>query len=196
MPDLTMLTEKETLHFYSDYPHWQCRLLWYRLYEQFPQSSESLEARLRLATHLASTGRFQKADELFQEIRILATAKLSELEQEQVQMASSSVFSSFAPPPSSAITAFKLNEIQRRVDELAGLISSQNYSSDAGTQIRLARFVMLNPHALEYPAQLESLLSQTNEKDPLRDNLLFARIKLIKDWQLRGRAIKGSSRKI
>ena len=195
-PDLAMLMEKETLHFNNDHPHWQCWPLWYKLYEQFPQSSESFEARLRLATHLAGSKQlFQKADELLQETRRMAAVKLTKLEQEQSQTASIAVLSSFAPPPSSAMTVLKLTELLRQVDELAGLISSENYTSDAGTQSRLARFIMLNPHGLEYPAQLEALLVQTDEKDPLRDNLLLAKIRMTKDLQLQGEQLKALNEK-
>ena len=190
MPDLSLFMEKETLHFYNDYPHWQCSPIWYKLYEQFPQSGESLEARLRLVPHIVAREKFQLAGDLLEETRQMAAAKLKELEQEQAQTASIAVFSSFAPPPSSAMTVFKLTELLRRVDELAGLISSENYTSDAGTRSRLARFIMLNPHSLDYPAQLEALLVQTDEKDPLRDNLLLAKIRLTKDLQLQGEQLK------
>jgi hypothetical protein len=196
MPDLALCMEKETLHFYNDYAHWQCWPLWHKLYEQFPQSSESLEARLRLATHLAAKKQlFQKADELLQETRGMATIRIKELEHEQSQTASIAVLSYFAPPPSSAMTVFKLTELQRRVDEFADLISSENYTSDAGTQSRVARFIMLNPHSLDYPAQLEALLVQTDEKDPLRDNLLLAKTRLTKDLQLQGEQLKALNEK-
>ncbi|MDO8303824.1 MAG: hypothetical protein Q7T18_11330 [Sedimentisphaerales bacterium] len=196
MPDLTLIMEKESLHFYNDYPHWRCWPIWYKLYEQFPQSSESLEARLRLATHLAGNKQlFQKADDLLQETHRMIANKLKEMEQEQAQTASLAVFSSFAPPPSSAMTAIKLTELQRRRGELARLISAENYTIDAGTRARLARFIALNPHSLEYPAQLEALLVQTDEKDPLRDNLLLAKIRLIKDLQLQGEQLKALNEK-
>jgi hypothetical protein len=194
-PDQTLIMEKELLHFYDDYPHWRCWPIWYQLYEKFGQSSESLEARLRLATHLAGRGFFQKSDELLQETRRLAAVKLDELEREQSLTPGSAFLSSFSARPSSAITAFRLTELQRRVDELAGLISSENYGKDAATQMRLARFVMLNPHGQEYPAQLESILMQTDEKDPLRDNILLAKIKLIKDWQLQAEQLKALNEK-
>jgi hypothetical protein len=187
-PDPTMIIEKEVLHFYNDQPHWRCWPIWYQLYEQFPQSSESLEARLRLATHLAGKGLFQKATELLQEARTMTTAKLKE--QEQSTASNPAFLSSFTPPPSSAMTVSRLTELQRRLGDFAALISDENYTTDAITQLRLSRFVMLDTHSLDYPARLESFLAQTNENDPLRDNILLAKIKLTKDLQLRAEQLK------
>jgi hypothetical protein len=180
-PDLPLIMEKETLHFYDDYPHWRCWPIWFQLYEQFGNSPESCEARLRLAMHLAGKGLFQKANELLDETRKLSAIQLKHLEQ---SAANPLFLSSFAPPPSSAVTIFRMTEIQRRTDEFSTLISSENYNSDPLTQIRLAKFVMLDPHSSDYKTQLEGLLAVTDDRDPLKDNILFAKIKLTKDWQL------------
>ena len=126
-------------------------------------------------------GFLTEADELLEETRKLAAIKLKELEH---SAANPMFLSSFAPPPSSAITVFRMTEIQRRVAELSELIDSENYNSDPLTQVRLAKFIMLDPHSADYKAQLEGLLAVTDDKDPLRDNILFAKIKLTKDWQL------------
>jgi hypothetical protein len=190
-PELPMIMEKEVLHFYSDYPHSRCLPIWYQLYEQFGQSSESLEARLRLARHLAGRGFFQNADELLQETRSMTAVKLKELKSASGGPAGgTAIFSAFAPPAESAITVVKLTELQRQLDDLDSLISPENYTSDTATHRRLATFVMLDPHSVEYPLQLAALLSQTDEKDPLRDNVMLAKIELIKDLQLRGEQLK------
>ena len=44
---------------------------------------------------------------------------------------------------------------------------------------------MLNQHIADYREQLEALLKQMGEEDPLRDNVLLAQMKLISDEQLR-----------
>jgi hypothetical protein len=51
--------------------------------------------------------------------------------------------------------------------------------------MRLARFVMLNPHSPGYTIQLDGLLDEMGKNDPLRDNVLLAQVKLIPDEQLR-----------
>jgi hypothetical protein len=44
---------------------------------------------------------------------------------------------------------------------------------------------MLNTHSLDYQQQIYALLRQTDEKDPLRDNILLAEARLIIDEQVR-----------
>ena len=61
-PDINMLGQKEILHFYSDYPYERSQEIWYRLYTEFGNRPESLEARWRIAKHWAGQGRFEQAD--------------------------------------------------------------------------------------------------------------------------------------
>ena len=49
----------------------------------------------------------------------------------------------------------------------------------------MARFVMLNPHSLSYSQQLDRLLQETKNNNPLRDNILLAQAKLINNEVLR-----------
>ncbi len=53
---------------------------------------------------------------------------------------------------------------------------------------------MLNPHSLDYERQLDALLAQLGEKDPLRDNLLLEKAKLIADDQGRAERLSELSR--
>jgi len=87
-----------------------------------------------------------------------------------------------------------LDELQRRLNQLRNLISLENRTGlprsseervEPGTEKRLARFVMLNPHASEYARRLDELLEQMGDNDPLRDNILLAKAKLVADEQLR-----------
>ena len=83
------------------------------------------------------------------------------------------------------MTVPKLNELQRRLSQLQVLVSSENRTKEPGSVERLAKFVMLNPHASDYAQHLVGLLEQTENGDPLRDNILLAQAKLVADKQLR-----------
>lgn len=182
-PDIKVLGQKEVLHFYNDYPHERSREIWYRLYREFGDSPESIEARWRIAKHWAGQGRFEQADELLAEAQAELTERLKLLEKEQTQ--DETFFSPFRPPADSAMTVFKLTELQRKLNQLRNLISAENQTGETESIRRLAKFVMLNPHASDYARHLDELLKQIGDGDPLRDNILLAQTKLIADEQLR-----------
>jgi outer membrane protein assembly factor BamD (BamD/ComL family) len=94
-------------------------------------------------------------------------------------------FGLFRPPAESVMTLPKLSELQRRLYQLRILISAENRTDKPGSVERLAKFVMLNPHASDYAQHLDGLLEQTEDGDRLRDNILLAQAKLIADEQLR-----------
>jgi outer membrane protein assembly factor BamD (BamD/ComL family) len=83
------------------------------------------------------------------------------------------------------MTPPKLGDLQRRIHLLRILIGPENRSDEPGSRDRLAKFVMLNPHAPDYAQHLDGLLEQTEDGDRLRDNILLAQAKLIADEQLR-----------
>jgi len=145
------------LHFYSDYPHEKTRLIWWELYRDFASSPESLEARWRIAKHQAGQQMFKEAEKLLAEAQtMLADEKSKRLEAEYEP--SGKLFGLFRRPANSVMTVPKLNELQRRLSQLQVLVSSQNRTEGPGSVERLARFVMLNPHASEYAQQLDGLL--------------------------------------
>ncbi|UCE99382.1 MAG: hypothetical protein JSV82_09515 [Planctomycetota bacterium] len=182
-PDIEMLGRSEVLHFYSDYPHERSRDIWYRLYGEFGDSPESLEARWRIAKHWAGQGRFEQADELLAEAQIKLQEQLNQLENEQPR--DETFFSPFRPPADMAMTAFKLTELQRQLNQLRNLIGAENRTDESASTEHLAKFVMLNPHGQLFPRQLDELLVQIGDDAPLRDNILLAKAKLIADEQLR-----------
>ena len=182
-PDIKLLGQKEVLHFYSDYPYERSREIWYRLYREFGNSPESLEARWRIAKHWAGQGRFEQADELLAKAQTMLCERLKLLEKEQTQ--TETLFSPFRPPADSAMTAFKLTELQRKLNQLRNLISAENKTDETVSAKRLAKFVMLNPHAADYARHLNKLLKQAGDDDRLRDNILLAQAKLVADEQLR-----------
>ena len=186
-PDIEVLGQKEVLHFYNDYPYERSREIWYRLYREFGDSPESLEARWRIAKHWAGQGRFEQADELLAEAQAVIAERLKLLEKEQTQ--DETFFSLFRPPADSAMTVFKLTELQRKLNQLRNLISTENQTDKVESVRRLAKFVMLNPHLSDYARGLDELLEQIGERDPLRDNILLAQTKLIADEQLRAESL-------
>jgi hypothetical protein len=184
-PVYNILDQKEKLRFYNDYPHRDSLPIWHHLYEQFPDSSESLEARWRIAKDLAGRVKFGQADKLLKGAQGKLVEKLKLFEKDQPP--GDTFFSPFRPVADSAMTAFKLTELQSKLNLLRNLIGPENRVGGADTETRLARFVMLNPHSADadFLWHLDELLKQMGDKDPLRDNILLAKAKLVADEQLR-----------
>jgi hypothetical protein len=181
-PDIRALEQREVVEFYSEYPFERSREIWYQLYSGFGQSPESLESRWRIARHLAGQGRFEQADKLLAEAETMLADRLKLLEKEQP--AGEGLFSQFRSPPASVITASKLVELQRELNQLRTLISPQNRTAKEDSARRLASFVMLNPNSEDYAGRLNELLEKMPENDPLRDNILLAQAELVDDDQL------------
>ncbi len=181
-PDLPRIRRDEVLHFYSDYPRERSGEIWFELYRDFGRSPESAEARWRIAKHLGGRGRFSQAGTFLDQAQAIVEEQLA---QDDNLSASDSLFSPFRPPAATVMTQVKLRQLQRRVHELKTLLGDENLQGSEGAADRLAKFVMLNPHGLEYAQQLDTLLSLTGPEDGLRDNLLLAQAKLIADDQRR-----------
>jgi len=181
-PDIRALEQKEVVEFYSDYPFERSREIWYQLYSGFGQTPESIEARCRIARHWAGQRRFEQADKLLAEAETMTTDWLKLLEKEQP--AGEGLFGQFRPPPASVITASKLVELQRELNQLRTLISPVNRAEKEDSARRLASFVMLNPNSEDYAGRLKELLEKMPENDPLRDNILLAQAELADDDQL------------
>ena len=183
-PDINMLGRKEVLHFYSDYPYERSREIWYRLYTEFGNSPESIEARWRIAKHWAGQGKFEQADKLLIEAENMLKTQRSKLLEDK-QPSQGTIFDLFHLPAHSVMTLSKLDELQRRIDQLRMLIGPENRTEDQQAIERLAEFVMLNPYASDYSQHLDMLLEQMDDNDRLRDNVLLAQTKLLPDEQLR-----------
>ncbi|MHC4517679.1 MAG: hypothetical protein ACYTAS_03745 [Planctomycetota bacterium] len=179
-PDLWRIGEDEILHFYSDYPQIErSGEIWFSLFRDFGSAPESAEARWRIAKHVAGRGRFTQAGTFLDQAQAMVQEELTRWA--EAQKPSDSLFSAFRPPARTIMTPLKLRELQRRIHELRALIGEDNTKGTDGATERLAKFVMLNPHSLEYGQQLDMLLAQTGEQDGLRDNILLAQAKLILD---------------
>ena len=183
-PDTHVLGQKEVLRFYSDYPGERASRIWWGLYQGFGGSAESIEARWRIAMQWAGRGLFEQADELLAKAQTLLTAEQAKLLQAE-QARAGKLSGLFRPPAESVMTPPKLGDLQRRIHLLRILIGPENRSDEPSSRDRLAKFVMLNPHAPDYAQHLDGLLEQTEDGDRLRDNILLAQAKLIADEQLR-----------
>ena len=180
-PELNILVEKEMLHFYNDYPHKENLPIWHRLFFEYPDSTESIEARWRRAVHLAGMEQFPSARQLIDQGLVMikkesaAAAGASADETERI----------FRKPQTTVITEFDLKKIKRKLQYLRNLISSENLGSDEKTAHLLAQFILLNPHDQLFRLQLDNLLAQAADKSPIADNILLSQIMLTPDLVLR-----------
>jgi len=187
-PNIRQFAQTEVLSFYSDHPHRDTLPIWYKLYDEFPQSAEALEARWRIAMLLAGRQRFEKAAELCELTEEMVAARLELLDETKGPPGTFST--AFVPPAPTAVTPFKLKDLQRKLQKLAVLISPDNLTSSDESRSRLAEFTILNPYSMDYPRRLDRLVAATKTDDPLRDNVLLAKIMLIDDAQLKAAQLK------
>jgi hypothetical protein len=181
-PDIQRLADTEVLYFYSDYPRERSRQIWYRLYMEFPESTESIEARWRVAKHWAGMGMFEQASALAAEAQQMAQERLEQMRRDK--NARETILWLFESPPETTITEFDLEQLWFRLAQLKELVSKENRGNDEQSA-RLANFIMLDPHAVDYSRKLDEMLRQMDESDPLRDNVLLEQIHIIPDEQLR-----------
>ena len=180
-------TKEELLHFYFDYPFERSRETWYRLYSEFGDSPESIEARWRIAIHWAGQGRFEQANNLCTQAQDMISKLLQTTAGEKE--IEDTIFNTFKPPANTAITHFKLMDLKRRLNRLQSIISPENRTEDSQSDKILSDFVMIDMHSLSAETQLSLLLEKTNSKSPLRDNILLEQIKLIDDPQLKAQQL-------
>jgi hypothetical protein len=183
-PDIRLFGEKEILRFYSDYPHRGVLPIWYKLNEQFGQSPEALEARWRIAMHWSSQGKFDKAAEICES----ALKKLKERfdSMEENQGSDDTILTVFSRPAYTVMSSYKLTELAVRLEKLTSLIGDTNHTDKDDSKLNLAKFVILNPHDMDYSTELDQLLAQipkaqAKDKSPLRDNILLAKAMLTDD---------------
>jgi hypothetical protein len=199
-PELWQIKQNDRLCFYCDYPRDWALPHWNKLYSipDYNQSPESIEARWRLARRFAGREWLKESElvDQFEEVnKILFTAdQMVEKELERAEAArpvpSDSLFAAFRRPARTVLTAVKLRDLQRRVRELKALIGEENRKGAEGAVRRLAKFIALNPHNLDYEQKLDALLADTGQSDGLYDNLLLEKAKLIADEQGRARRLE------
>jgi hypothetical protein len=176
-PELNVLVEKETLHFYDDYPHRENLPIWHRLYSEFPDSPESIEARWRRAIHLAGMREFTHTQEMINE-SLAMIAKEMEKAKNESEKTTDSIF---RKPAKTVITEYELKKLKRKFLYLQTLISSENMGNDEKCKKLAAEFIILNPHDVLYKSQLTYLLQQAGDNSPLKDNIILEQTMLIPD---------------
>ncbi|HOK95347.1 MAG TPA: hypothetical protein PK525_03755 [Anaerohalosphaeraceae bacterium] len=177
-PDTRAIASKEILRFYKDYPFPENLLGWQELFEQYPQSPESLEARWRIAMHAAGKGNFEKANEYCQVALAMIREQLDRFPGPGITEQSDSIFAAFQKPSPTVMTPFKLRELQMRFRKLQIRISKENRGDTPQAQQNLAQFVLLNPYSADYANRLEDLFKSMPQEDGLRDNILLEKAML------------------
>jgi len=184
-PELNILVEKEILHFYNDYPHRENLPIWHRLYSEYPDSTESIEARWRRAVHLTGMEEFSYARQLIEQ-------GLAMTEKESAKPADAPVNeieAIFHKPAATVITDYELKKIKRKLQYLQNLISDKNLGSQTGDRHLLAQFIILNPHDIFYKMQLDNLLERAGKESSLTDNIVLSQTMLISDVVLRAQRL-------
>jgi hypothetical protein len=185
-PDVRYFGSTEILRFYSDYPFYDNLLIWQELYERFPQRPESYEARWRMAMQEAAKAEFDTADGLCEVTLAMIRDFVNRTSKAEARTADTdSIFTAFQEPVDTVMTAFKLRDLENRLKRLRVLIGKDNRGPDEQSRRRLATFVILNPHSLDYIAKLDGLLRDMPENDPLRDNILLEKILWVEDSKQR-----------
>ena len=187
-PDVRYFEQHEVLRFYDDYPHRRNLAIWERLFNEFPQSDESLEARWRMAVHLAGEQKFEQASSFCKVTKSILNKRLEEIK--KIPSDSEAVLGVFAKGPTSVMKAFKLQNLRQKLNQLELVLGNASAMKTETEKTHLARFILLNRHGRDYAIQIDKLLEESEEGNALKDNLLLAKIKLIPDTQLRGRQLR------
>ena len=181
-PDTQKFEKTEVLHFCNSYPHNETLGVWLELSYKHRDSLESLEARWRLAMDQAGKGGFGTAIKVCQEALMLMTSRP---DTPQATPKADTIWTAFSKPAKTVMTKVKLNELRFRLKKLELLIGDHNIGQDKASRDRLARFVMLDDHKIDYPEQVEQLLRETAKDDPLMDNILLARAMMDNEIEIR-----------
>jgi hypothetical protein len=177
-PDVQKFEKSEVLHFCNSYPYSDTLGVWLELSYKHRDSLEALEAGWRLAMNQASNGRFKEAMDL---CRIANMRLENRLRKNHSEPKADTIWTAFSKPAETVMTRVKLNELRIKLRKLELLIGEHNIGKDAGSRDRLARFVMLDDHKIDYPEQVERLLNEIGKDDPLMDNILLAKAMLPQD---------------
>ena len=83
--------------------------------------------------------------------------------------------------PPETMTYEALVSLRERIEHLASLISEENRTGHFGNEQRLAIFVGLDEHQLNYDQKLKELILNSPQPDPLIDNIELALAQLETD---------------
>lgn len=175
-PSLKTLETLEILEFDSSHANTEVIPIWGRLYRDFPQSPESIEARCRISYNLAAHKSLDAAHELAQKALDLIKQHIEHLRNHPAEMSGEI----FLPLQTTAITDLKANDLQFRLEYLLNLIES-NRSGDSKDNAVLSEFISLNPNDIMYEKRLKSISAGLSSESPLKDNVELALILEIPD---------------
>ncbi len=188
--DPIALRDEDTLRYRHDFPALQSKSTWKQLIDLHRTSDPAIEARWRLARILAShqpegeNERFQfdQAQQLLNEAYINCKetiAKRSKVTAPEPFMSEKlgSLFNVSLP----TITNERLSYLKNRISLDALLLGTENRTGHLEHEKRLAKFMSLDPHQLNYEQDLQELKINSPQPDPLLDNIEMAQTLLVKD---------------
>jgi len=187
--DMRTLYEEDALRFYTDIPKIHSEKYWHEIVDRFGQTEVSIEARWRLSRlaaarqpeRISEPYHFEKALELLQEADKLCQQKLQERKENshKTSLWNKWLATVFSAPPDT-ITLDELAALQMKIGQLMMLIK-ENRSGHPQQEQRLAKFIDLDSHQLNYEDQLKTLRLNSSQPDPLIDNIELAQALLFKD---------------
>ena len=189
-PDRRALLNENLLRFHFDLPSADSQPLWDELLSKFGKSSWSIEARWRLAHLLAGTipqtptesFRFDQAQKLLLDAQTLCEERLLQRRKlaDTSRISDSWLGDIFQKPPR-ALSLEQLSNLQMRIAQTLMLIDQENRTGHLTHDKRLAQFVRLDLRHPDYEKNLQLLLQNSPQPDPLIDNIELAQARLITD---------------
>jgi hypothetical protein len=188
--DALALRDEDTLKFYYDIPSAHSESTWQDILNRFADSDVAIEARWRLAwlkagrkpARVNDPYNYDEPSLILGQARDLCDQALQRQRQpvEEKSGWTHQLKTIFSPPPSS-INYAQLCDLRQRIEILILLISKENRTGHLENEERLAEFVSLDPHQLNYQDRLKELMLNSPKPDPLQDNIELAQALLIKD---------------
>jgi len=189
-PDRRALLNENLLRFHFDLPSADSQPLWNELLSKFGKSSWSIEARWRLAHLLAGTipqtptesFQFDQAQKLLLDAQQLCEEQLSQQRKpDDPTRNGDSWLSEIFHEPTQALSLEQLSNLQMRIARTLMLIDQENRTGHLAHDKRLAQFVRLDRRQPDYEKNLQQLLQNSPQPDPLIDNIELAQAAQITD---------------
>ncbi len=186
--DIKALQQDDMLRFYFDIPSPEAQPIWQEILDKYPQHPSAIVARYRLARILAARRPQNITDPFFfdkaRNLLDQASKQCSLLLKKQQAPKTGNAFwanltKSVFTAPATLLSNRQLWQLQMKIYYLKNLIGPQNRTGHRRQDERLADFVALNPHAIDYETQLNKLMVNAPKPDPLQDNIELAQTLLI-----------------
>ncbi len=203
-PNVRQLAEQKRLGFYTDIPASASSPVWQQILDRFIHYPVAIEARWRFAVLLLQRKdtksdypeRFQQAADLLREAQQSCQMQIETRKERERQTASQTTWmpsmSDIFNPKTPILSDEILNALRRRIGILAALFTNEKGSVNYE---RLADFIALDPHQLDYETKLKALKLDAPHPDPLIDNIELAEIMLLKDPEQKGLELRNLIRK-